>query len=493
MLTRHIALALVCSAALAAQRTTIKRVEIGSAAPSLEGLQWLQGDPVEIAEGRIYVVEFWTPFCPMSREAIPKLNKLQSAYDLDEVVVVSIVPARFERRLANVENFLAEWGGRVEYAVAYDRHDKVSKAWLDGAGLSGYPVAFVVDLDAMVAWIGSPLDEMTQVVERIDAGQFDLKTARKVAEYERDLLRARARRSRAKILDVTNRWLVAEPHRAKPWIARFEVLASNVADADAALSCTREALQNLSDHPHELAQFVNEGLFAASGAAECQRLGLAVCKRAFEADDVDPRLALAYFLALAATQNFDEAAVIAKRATALAEDDPDLLITLARHFVDRRYGDRFARQAITAIQRASKLEPKLVQHDSFEFSVLALVLRADEEAKAVGERILKKAKSDDNFLNEFGWRLVDEASLAGRFNQLALQAAELVHARPNGKYWMYVDTLARCKAVNGFVDEALELQKRAVSDCDDPYYMPQLTARLHQYTLAAMTKRGPRR
>lgn len=489
------ALVLACltAASLGAQVPTVRvhdlrPLDIGQPAPSLEGLEWLRGDPIDVTTGRIHVVEFWTPTCPLSRMAIPKLTKLQRAYDEDEVLVVAIVPKRFERKQATVENFLAEWSGRIDFAVAYDKNDTVSSAWLDGARIGGYPVAFVVDEQGRIAWIGSPLGEMARVVERIDAGEFDLKTAASVAKLERDLAKARARQDRGAVLRTTRQWIAIEPHRATPWIARFEVLTKNLADTDNALACTREALKRLARNPHELAQFANEALFAVDSAVECHKLGLEACERAFAVDEDDPRLALAYFSALAATQSFEPAAAMAKTTLVLAEDDAELLATLPHHFL-ARHGSRFAKHALAAIRRVIELEPDDVQHDAIEFSILAMVMQADAEAQKVGERILVKAKSDVEFLNHFSWKLVDQASLRGRFDRLALRAAELVSARPNGDDWMFVDTLARCKFLNGYIEQALELQDRALKGCDDPSYVPQLMMRRQEYSAAVETKR----
>lgn len=485
--------ACLTAASLGAQVPTtrghdLRPLDIGQPAPSLEGLEWLRGDPIDVTAGRIHVIEFWTPTCPLSRMAIPKLTKLQRAYDEDEVLVVAIVPKRFERKQATVENFLAEWAERIDFAVAYDKNDSVSTAWLDGARINGYPVAFVVDEKGSIAWIGSPLGEMARVVERIDAGEFDLNTAARVAKLERDLAKARARQDRGAVLRTTRLWIAIEPHRAMPWIARFEALTKNLADTDNALACTREALKRLARDPHELALFANEGLFAVDSAAECHKLGLEACERAFAADEDDPRLALAYFSALAATQSFEPAAAMAKTTLVLAEDDAELLATLPHHFL-ARHGTRFAKHALAAIRRVIELEPDDVQHDAVEFSILALVMNADQEAHKVGERILAKAKSDEEFLNEFSWKLVDQASLRGRFDRLALRAAEIVSGRPNGGYWMFVDTLARCKFLNGYLEQALALQDRALKDCDNPTYVPQLMMRRHEYASAIESKR----
>ncbi|MEZ5966438.1 MAG: redoxin family protein [Planctomycetota bacterium] len=480
------AAAALAAAGLAQSRPRV--LEIGVEAPALRGLTWLQGEPVTVEKGKVLVVEFWATWCSVCRVSIPTLTRLQRSDDGD-VRVVGIASARFESGRERVESFVAQWKPRIGYAIAWDGQSTAAVDWLDAAGQRGLPVTFVVGRDRRVAWIGTPTDGLSDVVSRIAAGAFDIEVARKVSALQRELSKATVRGDRSAILDVTERWIGVDPNRATPWISRFRVLASDVAGLDAAEECTRRALTELAKTPSELARFANEGLFAASDATACHELGLRTIAEAFRAREDDPRLAIAYFSALAATKRDEDAEKAAWHAVELARDDATLLASLAGDLTNARYGKRFVEQALAALHRASVLEPDNHSLERAEFDILALVEKDDAAAREVGQRLLRSAAHDDALLNEFAWSLLDSPSYRGRFEALALRASEIVHALPNGSNWAYVDTLARAKYVNGFIDEAVRLQRQAVERCDARLYMGDLRQRLRIYEKAAAEKR----
>lgn len=464
-------------------------LDIGAQAPALRGLTWVKGDPVAIVKGKVVVVEFWATWCPVCRASIPTLTKLQRQSQDDVVRVVGIASARFERSRERVESFVADWKTRIDYSVAWDAEAKAAADWLDASAQRGVPVTFVVDRDSRVAWIGTPREGLADAVARIAAGAFDLQVARQVSQLQRELTKASVRGDRDAIIDVTGRWIAVEPGRATPWISRFKVLAESVTGVADALACTKAALTELAGTPAELARFANEGLFAAYDATACHAIGLQAIRKAFDARRDDPQLALAYFSALAATNEDEEAEKVAQRAIDLAGRDTVTLASIANDLVEPRYGKRFAAQALVALRRAIDIEPDNYSLDRAEFDLQALVFRDDDAAKAAGARLLHKAKLDEELLNEFAWSLLDSPSYRGRFDALALAAAEIVHALPHGGYWAYVDTLARAKFVNGQIGAAVELQRRAVEQCDMLRYLGDLRDRLKVYEKAAAERR----
>lgn len=465
-----------------------KRLEVGDQAPPLRDLAWLAGRPVEIGDDKIVVVEFFTTFCSLCRLSIPILTKLQRLYP-DSVRIAGVVPARFERKRKNVDSLVAAWEQRIGYAIAWDADDRATQDWFDAAGQTGYPVAFVVDAKSRIAWIGSPLDGLEDVLARVVSGKFDVAIAQQVGRLQSSLSRAQRTGDRNAVLDLSGKWIAIEPTRATPWISRFTALADDFTAAAAALECTRDALRHLSAAPAELARFANEGLFAVADVPECHALGLQTVREAFAAADNDPQLAVAYFSALAATGKDSEAEKVASKAVDLARSDKVALVALARHFIERRHGKRFVAAALTAIRHASALEPDNHQLDLMEFGILADVAGDDEAARAVGQRIVTKAKGDEVLLNDFAWDLLDKPKLGGRFDALALAAAQATQALPNGGHWMYVDTLARAQFVNGNLDEAVKLQRRALKDCDNAMYLRQIHDRLKTYEKAVAAKR----
>ena len=85
--------------------------------------------------------------------------------------------------------------------------------------------------------------------------------------------------------------------------------------------------------------------------------------------------------------------------------------------------------------------------------------------------------------------MLDKPKLRGRFDKLALLAAEATRVLKNGGHWAYVDTLARAKFVNGQVADAVRLQRAAVQDCDSDTDTRAVRERLRAYEKAAAALR----
>ena len=457
---------------------------IGSEAPKLEVSAWVRGEPLQLGDGKVAVVEFMATWCPASKMSLPLLNRLQRSYEPQGVHVVAIATSRFDAGQANVESFAHDWGARMSFALAWDGKQAAARAWLDAAGETSYPVAFVVDAKGRVAWIGGPLEGLADSLPRVLSPSFDIEVARQASVLERDLGKAKAKRDRAAVLALANTWLELEPARARPWIEKFKVLASDLSDTQAAIACAREALTALAANSRELGRFANDGLFAERQAVECHALGLEALAAAHATDQDDTDLGLAYFMALAATGREEEAGKVAEATVESAAADAHMLCSLAQDLTQPRFRGRYAPQALLAARRAGKVEPADPQIDLIEFKILTLVSGDLPAANAVGVRLVGNARTDVHLLNAFAWDLLDSFSFAGRFNELALLAAETVHAQEGGQSWMFIDTLARAKFVNGHVKEAVELQQRAVDECDHIGYAGDVRKRLMEYRAA---------
>jgi thiol-disulfide isomerase/thioredoxin len=153
---------------------------IGDPAPKLD-LKFVKGEAVkELKPGQIYVVEFWATWCGPCKATIPHLTKLQKLHG-DKVTFIGV--AVFEQDQKAVAPFVKEMGDKMEYRVALDNvGDKepnegpMAKNWMDAAGLSGIPAAFIVTKDGKVAWIGHP-GQIDKPLEEVVAGTYDLTKA----------------------------------------------------------------------------------------------------------------------------------------------------------------------------------------------------------------------------------------------------------------------------------------------------------------------------
>lgn len=141
--------------------------KLGDAAYPLTGLTWVKGSPVTIAPGMVYVVEFWATWCPPCRKSIPHLTELAKKY-VDRVVFVGVS----NEDLATVKPFVADQGDQMDYNVAVDTAGKVVDGYMTAFGQGGIPTAFVVDAAGKVVWLGHPMDNLDEVLDKVLAGTY---------------------------------------------------------------------------------------------------------------------------------------------------------------------------------------------------------------------------------------------------------------------------------------------------------------------------------
>ena len=84
-------------------------------------------------------------------------------------------------------------------------------------------------------------------------------------------------------------------------------------------------------------------------------------------------------------------------------------------------------------------------------------------AHKVGEQIVGSMSKNNSSLNTFAWDLLTEEPYKGRFSSLALLATNAMQKNVQGITYYMLDTIALAKFENGFIDEAIVLQKRAMA------------------------------
>jgi len=129
-------------------------LRVGDAAPKLAHAQWIQGPSVmEWTPGRVYVVDFWSPWCGPCHAAIPGLARLQREHKNSvQVVGVSIMP---RLGMKSVERFV-ENHPEMTYAVAKDVDESIEREFWQRLEPRSLPGAVVVDRGGNIAWIGNP-------------------------------------------------------------------------------------------------------------------------------------------------------------------------------------------------------------------------------------------------------------------------------------------------------------------------------------------------
>jgi thiol-disulfide isomerase/thioredoxin len=163
MFMRAIAITvLACSAAAHAQS-----LRVGDPAPRLSIDEWMRGQPVSsLSDGRVYLVEFWATWCGPCMSQIPHLARLQQQHERRGLVVIGVAAMEQGGR-DDLVRWLASsgYGRQMQYTVAYNPAGSMVRDWMQPAGLSGIPAAFVVNRQGRIAWLGHPNSSMDRAIE----------------------------------------------------------------------------------------------------------------------------------------------------------------------------------------------------------------------------------------------------------------------------------------------------------------------------------------
>lgn len=81
-----------------------------------------------------------------------------------------------------VEKYVSDKANRMKYTVAVDDPQKTMEvSWLRAAGFSGLPKTFVVDKEGFIAWTGSDMRKVDQLVQEIIEGNYSLAAMTRIA------------------------------------------------------------------------------------------------------------------------------------------------------------------------------------------------------------------------------------------------------------------------------------------------------------------------
>lgn len=477
-------LSCVCLAVPAIGQT----LEIGSQAPKLEVSKWVKGQPVDLGASKgkqITVVEFWATWCAPCIESIPHLTALQHEYANKGVRIVGV--SRLDDRgntLEAVEQFVGKWGDKMGYAVAFDKDGGAYDAYMTASGQQGIPTAFVVDKGNHVAWIGHPLTGLDDVLAELIAGTYNIEVAKKYAKLQAKGQEAWFEGDMEKVLKLANEAIALRPTAYDPRRIKFDTLANYLEKHDQAKACAKEALKIWADRPSRVAEFAADVLISDHDEHGYNTLALKALRRTLTRapDNVD--LHVAHFQALAAVGQDARALSAATEAVTMMKGDATRLSRFAHELSSPARARLCGDLALKAVALAIELEPDVPGHLLTKFQILNECQKDIKGATITGQYLIQKAAGDANFLNGFAWNLLDKASMKGKFNELALAAAEAMFQSPGGDHWMMLDTLALAKFENGAVDEAIKIQKKAVEQCDNDRALNELKGRLEQFEAA---------
>lgn len=250
-------------------------VMVGDAAPPLSVSRWFKRGPSDsVRPGQPYVVEFWATWCLPCIANVPHLTELQERYK-DKATIVGI--AVWEPDPAKTESFITRQGEKMKYLVGLDEvppapagdtnarmwayeQGRMSRAWLADSGQDTIPVAFIVNAEGRIAWIGNPR-QMDGPLAQIVEGRWDLDTF--AADYRRDmsaqakaapivkrLNEARKAKDAAGALAAADELIGLGPTMATHAGDKFDVLLTDFNDVPRAYAFAREAISGAARDNH---------------------------------------------------------------------------------------------------------------------------------------------------------------------------------------------------------------------------------------------------
>jgi len=167
-------------------------LHIGDQAPAIQVAKWFKGVPLAKFEpGQIYVVEFWATWCAPCLKSIPHLTEMKKTFDgKARILGISIWEAEKkdnDKRLTAVKTFVEKMGTKMDYGVAADDNDGfMAKNWMEAAGQSGIPTAFIVGKDGTIVWVGYPWGGLDEALEKTVAGTLDIAAVKAEATKQQD-------------------------------------------------------------------------------------------------------------------------------------------------------------------------------------------------------------------------------------------------------------------------------------------------------------------
>ncbi|HVT10952.1 MAG TPA: TlpA disulfide reductase family protein [Fimbriimonadaceae bacterium] len=194
------AIGLAASAAFAAAQLKAQApsvtLHVGDPAPAISVMKWIKGQPIDLKDGKVHVVEFWATWCGPCKVGMPHLSELAKKFN-GKVVFTGVsvweenaMKDKTADTMPKVESFVEHAHDMMAYNVAADGSAKVmANTWMMAAGQHGIPAAFIVDQEGKIAWIGHPLMGLGEALPLVLDHKFDKAAAEKIAADWQDRLK----------------------------------------------------------------------------------------------------------------------------------------------------------------------------------------------------------------------------------------------------------------------------------------------------------------
>ncbi|MGP1345283.1 MAG: redoxin family protein [Phycisphaerales bacterium] len=265
MLTRHLLAAAIATAALTpaiiaqAPAAEQKKLELGDRAPKLENVTWHQGSIESFEPGKVYVLDFWAPWCGPCIAAMPHMNEITEQYKDKgvKVIGVSIWPREGGQTVAEFLEGRNERDEALKYLIAEDNADGTNaNAFMRAAGQNGIPTVMIVNREGQIAWIGHPMGGMDGALEKIVAGTYDIAAEKakmaKIAELQPQLGQAYQAQEWERLFSLIDQMIALDPDQfSRMNMDKYLLLITQVGDTNRAKQVGREIMDGPLGKKHE--------------------------------------------------------------------------------------------------------------------------------------------------------------------------------------------------------------------------------------------------
>ncbi len=232
MLARTIAAVLACLALGAGAAAQYEKLKVGTAAPAVDVEKWAVGEAVALAPDGAYVLVF----CEDAASLGP-LFDLAEMHAHRGLVVVVIVPEDADRLQDTIK---AQKGN---FRLAADQRGTAQRAWVWAAGIQKLPMSFIVG-KGKIMYIGQPRDAaFSETLAKVVSGRYD-PVLQKQAQPKLDSARRARKVKNWRVAEKAYDEVVALDAQvfAPVAIERFEMMAADMEDKEAAYAYAREVL-----------------------------------------------------------------------------------------------------------------------------------------------------------------------------------------------------------------------------------------------------------
>ncbi|MCK4872664.1 MAG: TlpA family protein disulfide reductase [Phycisphaerales bacterium] len=218
-------------------------LSIGDQAPPITVAHWLGDEPVHVEQGTVYILTFWASWSDAGRASLAVLSRIQQGAKPTDVRVIAITTEPRGR----VKAYLDRRGESLGVAVACDDKRTTYRAYVEATAEHDVPIAFVIDREQRLAWIGHPLDGLEAAVAHIAAGEWDIeahRTARVLLFQARD---AAAAGETDRLLGLLDRIARISDVYASHGLHRVAILAGELGRYEDAWQAGRDLIERCPD------------------------------------------------------------------------------------------------------------------------------------------------------------------------------------------------------------------------------------------------------